>query len=78
MRATFRAMLRNCVHREDHNESRSSRGGEDNRRGGNDDNRRGGGDDNRRSSGEDHGGWFGDSRAHAEAARRGWQHRNDR
>ena len=92
------AARRGWEHREDHNESRSSRGGnDDNRRGGNDDNRRGGGDqrrsgggdsrrsssggggDNRRSSsGEDHGGWFGDSRGHAEAARRGWQHRNDR
>jgi hypothetical protein len=36
--------------------------------------RRGDDDDDRRRS-DDHGGWFGDSRGHAEAARRGWQHR---
>ncbi len=37
-------------------------------------------DDRRRSQSRDddegHGGWFGDSRGHAEAARRGWQHRD--
>lgn len=34
-------------------------------------------DDDRSSSrsGEDHGGWYGDSRRHAEAARQGWQNR---
>ena len=31
-------------------------------------------DDDRRS----HGGWFGDSQGHAEASRRGWEHRDDR
>jgi len=90
------AARRGWEHREDHNEPRQSRGGDDNRRSGGDDNRRSGGDDNRRgggdprrsgsgggdnrrsSGGDDHGGWFGDSRGHAEAARRGWQHRNDR
>jgi len=36
-------------------------------------------DDRRRSRGRDdegHGGWFGDSRGHSEAARRGWQNRD--
>jgi len=63
-------------------ERRGGRGDDD------DDNRRGGGsrsysrsgsdDDNRSSRGggsSGHGGWFGDSRGHAEAARRGWRDR---
>jgi hypothetical protein len=33
-------------------------------------------DDGRGSRGGRHGGWFGDSRGHAEAARRGWQNRD--
>ena len=36
-------------------------------------------DDDRRSSsggGQGHGGWFGDSRGHSQAAKRGWQHRD--
>jgi hypothetical protein len=34
-------------------------------------------DDDRRSSrgGRGHGGWFGDSRGHSEASRRGWEDR---
>jgi hypothetical protein len=31
--------------------------------------------DGRDRRGRGHGGWFGDARAHAEASRRGWQHR---
>jgi len=49
---------------------RSSRDDDDNDRGGRS-SRSGGG--NRSSEG--HGGWFGDSRGHAEAARKGWQDR---
>jgi len=50
----------------------SSRGGGDSRSRSRDD------DDDRRSSssrGRSHGGWFGDSRGHSEAARRGWEDR---
>lgn len=32
-------------------------------------------DDDDRRSGRDHGGWYGDSRGHAEASRRGWRNR---
>nr|WP_313010931.1 hypothetical protein [Brucella intermedia] len=34
-------------------------------------------DDRRSGGGRGHGGWFGDSRGHAEAARRGWEERRD-
>jgi hypothetical protein len=41
------------------------------RRGGRDDDYR----DSNRSAGRDHGGWYGEPRRHAEAARRGWLQR---
>ena len=43
------------------------------RSGDDDDDRRGG---SRSRDDEGHGGWFGDSRGHAQAARRGWQARD--
>lgn len=54
------------------NYSRSSRDDDDDRRGSRsmrDD------DDDRRGGGRSHGGWFGDSQGHSEAARRGWDDR---
>jgi len=64
--------------------SRSRYDDDDDRRGsssgsrGRDENGRftsGGRDDDRNGGSRDHGGWFGDSRGHAQAARQGWEHR---
>lgn len=54
-----------------------SRGGSSSRSRDDDDDRGRGsrGGSSRGSQGEGHGGWFGDSRGHAEAARRGWENR---
>lgn len=54
-------------------QSGSSRGG----RGYDDDNRRSGSSRGGGMRGEGQGGWFGDPQGHSEAARRGWQHRDD-
>ena len=63
-------------------EGRSSSRGSSSSRSRDDDDDRGGrgsssrGGSSRGGRDEGHGGWFGDSRGHAEAARRGWQHRD--
>lgn len=55
----------------------SGRGGSRSERDSRDDNRADNRDDNRGGrGGSDHRGWFGDSRGHSEASRRGWQNRD--